>query len=174
MSVATLTSRTKNSPSKAPAPANELITGDVFATLDSLGHAELEEGVIIEMPPPGYIHGLVEFELGRLLGNFVRQHQLGYIVGGETGFYVSRDPDTVRAVDVAFISNERMATAEHNQPYLTQLPELIIEVMSPHDRWPRVAKKLDEYFAGGRCRCGLWNRASSWCICMTRQLKQCA
>lgn len=140
-------------PTLAPPQKNktkpvEPISGEEFAAMGDVGRAELVEGIVFEMPPPGLIHGLVEVEVARLLGNFVREKRLGYVVGGETGFYTRRKPDTVRAVDVAFISNERMAQRNEGT-YLNILPELIVEVLSPNDRWVEVAKKLDEYFAVG-------------------------
>jgi Uma2 family endonuclease len=128
--------------------APKLVTGEELAEMVHHGRVELIEGVVIEMPPPGYIHGLIEFEIGRLLGNFVREHRLGYVLGGETGFYIRRQPDTVRAVDVAFISHERLAAGTED-PYLSRLPELIVEVVSPHDRWRDVTEKVQAYFTAG-------------------------
>jgi hypothetical protein len=48
------------------------------------------------------------------LGAFVLDHDLGEILAAETGFLLARDPDTVRAADVAFVSKQRVA--EHRFP----------------------------------------------------------
>jgi hypothetical protein len=45
--------------------------------------------------------------LGLILGNHVRTRQLGLVYAAETGFLLTRDPDTVRAPDVAFVARER-------------------------------------------------------------------
>jgi Uma2 family endonuclease len=49
---------------------------------------------------------------------------------------------------VAFISNERMTQASETG-FLDVAPELIVEVMSPSDRWMDIQEKLAEYFTIG-------------------------
>lgn len=69
-------------------------------------------------------------------------------MGGETGLYTHRDPDTVRGADVLFVSHDRLAEASPNS-YLDVAPELIVEVLSPSNRWIKIREKIDEYFAIG-------------------------
>ena len=66
-------------------------------------------------------------------------------VSGEVGIDTGRTPDTVRATDVAFISKARSAQVR-SRSYLDVAPELVVEVMSPDDRWSAVMEKLAEYF----------------------------
>ncbi len=148
MSVATLTPSTQTAPQQASAPADELITGDVFATMTDMGRAELVEGKICQMAPTAYTHAMLESRVSKLLSLHVDEKQLGYVMVGEGGMYTRRQPDTVRAADVSFISNERLAQVS-SPTYLDVIPELIVEVLSPNDRWSEVAKKLDEYFTAG-------------------------
>ena len=124
-----------------------LITGEEFFSMDE-EWVELVKGEIIHMPPPGYIHAFTEHNFSRILGNHVRQHKLGYVMVGEGGVYTERKPDTVRGTDVAFISHERLAKVQ-SQTYLDVAPELIVEVLSPNDRWSNVTDKLEEYFVIG-------------------------
>ena len=42
------------------------------------------------------------------IGSFVKEHDLGYVFGAETGFVIHRDPDSVRAPDVAFVREGRV------------------------------------------------------------------
>jgi Uma2 family endonuclease len=51
-------------------------------------------------------------------------------------------------VDIAYISHERLKQLRSDS-YLEVAPELIIEILSPGDRWSDVMEKLEEYFAIG-------------------------
>ncbi len=81
-------------------------------------------------------------------GVFVRQHHLGKVMAGEVGIITQRDPDTVRGADVAYVSKERLAHAK-TDGYLDVAPDLVVEVVSPHDRWTEINEKLGEYLACG-------------------------
>jgi Uma2 family endonuclease len=133
----------------APSPTETTVmTGEELFALGDIGRAELVKGELVRMAPTGHAHGYIEFNFGGILYAFVRGQKLGRVLGGEVGIYTQRDPDTVRGADVAFISNERLAQVQ-SQSYLDVAPELIIEIMSPEDRWSDVMEKLEEYFAIG-------------------------
>lgn len=126
---------------------NQSITGEIFAYLP-IGRAELIQGEIIEMPPPSYMHGFIELNIASLLRHFVRKHNLGYVFTGEAGLYTKRNPDTVRGVDAMYLSHQRFAQIK-SPTYVDVAPELVVEVLSPSDRWREVHDKLAEYFAIG-------------------------
>ena len=67
---------------------------------------------------------------------------------GEIGMIIRRDPDTVRAADVLFISHERFEQATKDS-YLDVPPELVVEVLSPSESWTMVRRKLHDYFEMG-------------------------
>lgn len=134
--------------SEPTAPVKTPITGEDLFEMGDIGWVELVKGELKHMSPPGYEHGLIENNFGGILRAFVRQHKLGYVMTGEVGLYTRRNPDTVRGMDVAFISHERMAQVKSGS-YLDLAPELIIEVLSPNDLWSEVNDKLNEYFAIG-------------------------
>jgi Uma2 family endonuclease len=125
--------------------AAETTTGEEMFELGDIGRAELVKGELVRMAPTGHLHGYIGFKFSKILGVFVDEHKLGRVLTGEVGIYTGRDPDTVRGADVAFISNERLAQVQ-SQSYLDVAPELIVEVMSPDDRWYDVDDKLMEYF----------------------------
>lgn len=126
----------------------ELISGEELAALSDVGPCELIKGKIVHMSPTGFLHGRIEASIGAALLQFVREHDLGEVYTGEVGIYTGRNPDTVRAADVIFISHARFA--EVRAPtFLDVAPELVVEVLSPSDSWSEVTQKLREYFAIG-------------------------
>ncbi len=125
-----------------------LITGEELAEMGDLGRSELVEGRVVELSPTKVPHGRYEFEIARSLGNFAEEHDLGVVMVGEVGIYTQRNPDTIRGADVLFISHGRLARATPGG-FLDVAPELIVEVLSPSDRWSEVRKKLKEYFTIG-------------------------
>lgn len=128
-------------------PEIKLIIGEELLAMGDIGPCELIDGRIVPMTPTGGEHGIVEFELGRHLGNFAADRGLGWVMGGEVGIYTRRNPDRVRGADVVFISKERLP--ESTRGFLQVAPELIVEIMSPEDRWQDIRQKLDEYFSIG-------------------------
>ena len=125
-----------------------LIGGDELLAMGDIGRCELVAGRIITLGPTGGRHGSVEGNFGEALRAFVRPRQLGSVKVGEVGIYTHRNPDTVRGADVLFISKERVAKWS-GAGYLDVAPDLVVEVMSPDDRWIDVTQKLREYFEVG-------------------------
>ena len=82
------------------------------------------------------------------LSNHVREHGRGVVYAAETGFTLSRRPDTVRAPDVAFISRDRLPSPEPiGYPELA--PDLVVEVLSPGDRPGETLAKIADWLSAG-------------------------
>lgn len=128
-------------------PKIDLITGEELLAMGDIGRCELIEGTIVTLTPAGEKHGTIEITLGGELRAFVRQRNLGRVIGGEVGIYIRRKPDTIRGADVAFVSFERRAKPARG--FLDVAPELVVEIMSPSDRWQDIRSKLDDYFSIG-------------------------
>jgi len=126
----------------------KFITGEELAAMGDIGPCELVEGRIAHMSPTGEKHGCYEGNFYAALRSFVQVHHLGKVRVGEVGIYTRRHPDTARAADVLFISNERYARVRSSS-YLDVAPELVVEILSPDDSWSEVTQKLREYFAIG-------------------------
>ncbi len=133
----------------APTETETLITGEELLAMGDVSPCELIEGRIVFMSPAGDEHGGYESNFDEYLKAYVRRTKLGKIRVGEIGIYTRRNPDTIRAADVAFISNERYAQRKKRGGFLDVAPELVVEVMSPDDRWSEITQKLREYFAIG-------------------------
>ena len=125
-----------------------LLTGEDLLQKGDIGPCELIDGRIVPMSPTGWLHGRIEIRLGMALERFVQQWQLGWVVVGEVGIYIRRNPDTVRAADVAFLSRKRVSK-EPSGGFLEVVPELIVEIGSPSDRWQELRQKVEEYFRSG-------------------------
>jgi len=114
-------------------------------------HIELVEGVIIMAAAVGGKHGGIALKLGRVVGDFVDEHHLGYTTAAETGFILEENPDgrdTVRAPDVGFIRAERLPEGLPDQ-YVPLAPDLAVEVVSPYDTASDIHEKVADYLRHG-------------------------
>jgi len=125
------------------------ITGEELAELPNLGPCELVEGRIVPMSPTGGEHGRIEGNFYEAIRSFVRPRKLGQVLVGEVGIFTRRNPDTVRGADVAFVSSERYARLDSTRGFLKVAPDLVVEVLSPHDPAAEVSQKVTEYLAAG-------------------------
>jgi Uma2 family endonuclease len=131
----------------APAKTRS-VTAEELLKLSSQGRFELVKGELIQMSPPGFEHGKIGMELAWRLAAHVHANRLGVVTAAETGFRLARDPDTVRAPDVAFISKERVP-AQPPKGYLDLAPDLIAEVVSPNDDPDEVQSKVAQWLGAG-------------------------
>lgn len=102
---------------------------------------ELVQGRLRVMTPAGAEHGRVAMRVGRLLADHVDQYGLGVAFAAETGFVLTQDPDTVRAPDAAFVSEERAATVGRTVRFWPAAPDFAAEVVSPDDSFGEVEEK---------------------------------
>jgi Uma2 family endonuclease len=132
------------------AQAETLLTAEQFAERPDPGYLEeLVRGRIVPMPMPKPRHGYICNKAGRILGNFVEEHHLGWVFNNDTDVITERNPDTVRGADVAFYSYHRLPPGDLPDRYLEVAPDLVMEVRSPGDRWPQVLTKVAEYLEAG-------------------------
>ena len=136
------------------AVAEKLLTAqDLLAMPDDGSRYELVRGELRTMAPAGHEHGGVAVNITVPLGAYVKQKNLGRVYAAETGFVLSRDPDTVRAPDVAFVSKERLVDL-NRKGYFPGAPDLAVEVVSPGDVYAEdyyiaVEEKVAEWLAAG-------------------------
>jgi Uma2 family endonuclease len=143
--------------------AASTIRDEHLLTIEELADAvgdrpgELVRGRFIDMPPTGEPHGEIEATLTYELTRHNKAGGRGKGRGGEIGIITGRAPDTVRGADVVFISHARLARRGTGSGYLDVAPELVVEIISPNDRWTDINDKLAEYFAIGVDRVWLVN-----------------
>jgi Uma2 family endonuclease len=109
---------------------------------------ELERGEVVEMSRPGKRHGMICGNVSRILGTYAAQRQKGYVCTNDTGVVVERDPDTVRGPDVTFFDDVEQAE-QVEEKYREKPPLLAVEVLSPNDTHPKVARRVREQLRFG-------------------------
>ncbi len=127
---------------------SKLLTADDLMRLSGEGvRGELIRGVLYETMPTGRQHGKVLAKLTTRMGSFVEQRGLGSVEAGDVGVWLERDPDTVRAPDVAFFSREKEPSEEAAAGYAEAVPDLLAEIVSPSDT-PREVREKAEMWLG--------------------------
>ena len=129
----------------------QLMTADELLVMPDDGSIyELIKGELIKVsPPPGYEHGLVTMNIAGPLYAHVEANNLGKVCAAETGFQSHRNPDTVRAADVAFIRRERIEQAGPVKGYWIGAPDLAVEVLSPSDTVAGIEGKVEQWLKAG-------------------------
>ena len=132
--------------------------------------SELVRGRIVGMNPPTPYHGWVCGNVIGILRDFARANKLGRVMGNDSGIITESEPDTLRGADVAFYSFKRLPSGPFSRDeYLAVVPEFIVEVLSPSDRWSRVFAKVTEYLnAGVTAVCVLDPNPASACATVYR------
>ena len=106
-------------------------------------------GEVVRRSPTGGKRGVIAHRIGRLLGNWAEQQDIGLVFAAETGFKLATNPDTVRAADVALVLNERIPAAGVPDSFWEGAPDLAVEVFSPNDSTSDVLDKVRDYLAAG-------------------------
>ena len=76
---------------------------------------------------------------------------LGIVTSAETGFILERNPDgrdTVRALDIAFLSSSRVPVVLPDH-LVDVAPDLAVEVISPSNRVTDMHRKIRQLLAAG-------------------------
>ncbi|MBI4632187.1 MAG: Uma2 family endonuclease [Chloroflexi bacterium] len=128
--------------------SEKLFTADELFKMPEMDRYELAKGKLISMSPPGFEHGLIVMYIAGALHTYARSKKLGKVFAAETGFRLSRNPDTVRAPDAAFVSKDRLPT-DKPKSYADLAPDLVVEVVSPSDDPDEVQEKIEDYLDAG-------------------------
>lgn len=128
-----------------------LLTAEQFADLPEPtdgSQQELVRGKVFVMPPPSGYHGAVCSRIVRRLSTWIEDRELGILTSNVSGVLLERDPDTVRAPDIAFFSKEQLPNFPRTG-YPAVPPDLAIEVLSPSDVFLRMLGKVEMYLRVG-------------------------
>jgi Uma2 family endonuclease len=108
---------------------------------------ELVDGTLVEKVM-GWLEGCLALRIGRLLGNFVEEHDLGEMAGADATTRLL--PGLVRIPDCAFFSWEHLpGRMLPKEPIPGMVPDLAVEVLSEGNTPGERKRKLKEYFLAG-------------------------
>jgi len=111
-------------------------------------HVELVRGVLVVREPPGYRHGRVTVDLAVRLAAHLHSAGTGQVLVAETGFRLSKDPDTVRGPDLAVVRHDLVPVPEP-RGFLEIAPDLAVEVLSPNERPGETLAKVADWLGAG-------------------------
>jgi Uma2 family endonuclease len=130
--------------------AEKLLTAEEFARMPDPGYpVELVRGRIVSMTPPKPLHGWICNQVAFLITLHLRQVDSCRVFINDTGILTEREPDSLRGADVSFYSYERVPASSSLEEYFDVAPEVVFEVLSPVDRWPKVLARVAEYLEVG-------------------------
>ena len=127
--------------------ASQIVTAEQLLAMPDDQPCELIAGEVVMMSPAGGEHGMITLTIGSFLRSHVAKNRLGFVVSAEAGFVISRDPDTVRAPDVAFVRRDRQPAPPKG--YFPCPPDIAVEVISPTDRLADVDSKTQAWLDAG-------------------------
>ena len=126
--------------------APTITTAEQLLRAQDIGRCELVRGELQLLPWLGMEHGRVAARVATAIAGHVKREHLGAGLAGGTGFVLARNPDTVRAADVAFVRAERFVRTDG---YLEGAPDLAVEVLSPDDPQEDVRERVAEWLEAG-------------------------
>jgi Uma2 family endonuclease len=136
-------------PAYVPAMSPDLMTAEQLLEVNISGkQVELVRGRVVVKEPPGYRHGDVTARLAFELMQYVRAQDLGQVVVGDPGFTLEKNPDTVRGPDIAFVQRARVPDPLPTA-FAEFAPDLVAEVLSPHDRPGEILAKVGDWLDAG-------------------------
>jgi Uma2 family endonuclease len=126
-----------------------LVTADELYQMPEDGYRyELVKGELIRMAPTGGEHDCLRSRIDRIIGSHVESNDLGTVFAGDTGVKYEGDPDTVMAADITFVSKGRIPEGVP-KGYLTVVPDLVVEIVSPNDKVGDLEVKINVYLEAG-------------------------
>lgn len=107
---------------------------------------ELVNGILIR-EPMGNSDDRVAAIMHTLIGSFVLKHNLGVIGGAQA--LLRLHPGLVRLPDFCFTPWDLIADEDEEDAFQDAPPALVVEVLSPSNTAPAMARKLGDYAAAG-------------------------
>ena len=134
----------------ATLPEVKLLTAEDLLRLDGKGvKGELIRGVLCETMSVGGEHGETVVNLVLELGQFVKSRRLGRLAASDAGVLLERSPDTVREPGIVFYSTEKIPSGVRVTGYYEEVPDLVVEVVSPSNSLREVNDKARMWISYG-------------------------
>jgi Uma2 family endonuclease len=108
---------------------------------------ELVDGVLVEKIM-GVLESYLACDLIKLLGTFLDQHKLGFLLGPDGALRIL--PKLIRIPDISFIAWKQLSVRRiPAEPIPDLAPLLAVEVLSKGNTAKEMARKVREYFRAG-------------------------
>jgi Uma2 family endonuclease len=107
--------------------------------------AQLIDGGLIMSPSPTVLHQHIVSSIGRLLGNFVAERDLGIVLVAPIDVELSESQSF--QPDVVFVARERMGILGTQK--IGGAPDLVVEVLSPSTGYYDLTAKREVYERAG-------------------------
>ncbi|MBI3666324.1 MAG: Uma2 family endonuclease [Acidobacteria bacterium] len=126
-----------------------LVTFDQFMDLPEQEGVdrELDEGRVIEMPHPSFLHGAIQGRVFHFFTVYLERTGADFHASLNTGFRLG--PETVRAPDVCLVRRSSYAAMEAVKGALLGFPDLAVEIVSPSDTAADMDRKIEQYLRAG-------------------------
>jgi Uma2 family endonuclease len=125
-------------------------------TADNLLHMpegdryELVDGQLVEIEPMGARAGWIAGRLFAELDSYSQMGERGWVFPSDAGIRCyPDDPERVRKPDVFFVAPGRLPNEEIPEGFVPVAPHVVVEVISPTDRYYAVTDTVQEYLAAG-------------------------
>lgn len=137
--------------SAPPLPTAEFdkpLTVDDLAGRDLPERWELVNGELVEVAPSGGWSSWIGGRCYMLLLEHGERRGLGWAFPADTGFVLFSDRRTLRAPKAAFVRREQ-GLDPLDPAYISVVPDLVVEVLSPSDRPSAALAKVAMYLEAG-------------------------
>lgn len=96
-------------------------------------------------------HSRLEAVIAQMLRNWLAQQPWprGEVYAGDAGCILSRNPDVLVGIDVAYVSADMVARQSEATTMLEGVPTLAVEILSPSDTQQDIDEKLAKYLGAG-------------------------
>ncbi|WP_435005831.1 Uma2 family endonuclease [Tundrisphaera lichenicola] len=126
-----------------------LLTPEELVTLPEEKGFELVDGELVERKV-SVLSSWIGCKISRLIGNHVESPHLGWVFAADNGCQCFPDrPNTVRRPDVSFVRADRLTWDQVTDGWLRVVPDLVVEVISPHDLAEEVEEKVEMFHGVG-------------------------
>jgi Uma2 family endonuclease len=96
-------------------------------------------------------HNRIMARLAKFLDNWLdlQPEPRGWVLCGEAGCRLRRDPDSTVGVDVVYVPAEVVARQTNDTTLIDGVPLLVAEILSPSDTQEEIDEKVDTYLRAG-------------------------
>lgn len=108
---------------------------------------ELDEGRLIEMPPPSLVHMIVVATIMRLFSKHIEESEADLFVMPGLGFRLAAT--TLRIPDVLLLRKEKARAMHASGGWYEGTPDLAVEVVSPTDTAEDLDRRVQQYVGAG-------------------------